>query len=84
MQLCHIIANLCNWVVNIIRFNSIYKRVKPLMESLDVATRSKRKAMDDLAVVNAQLAVIEEKLATLQNEFKEATQEKAKYDYLSV
>jgi len=84
MQLCHIIANLCNWVVNIIRFNGIYKRVKPLMESLDVATRSKRKAMDDLAVVNAQLAVIEEKLATLQNEFKEATQEKAKYDYLSV
>ena len=27
-------ANLCNWVVNIIRFNSIYKRVKPLMDSL--------------------------------------------------
>ena len=49
------------------------------MESLDVATKAKRKAMDDLAVVNAQLAVIEEKLTTLQNEFKEATQEKAKY-----
>lgn len=48
------------------------------MESLDVATRSKRKAMDDLAVVNAQLAVIEDKLTTLQNEFKDATQEKAK------
>mmetsp|Transcript_22422 Transcript_22422/g.30704 ORF Transcript_22422/g.30704 Transcript_22422/m.30704 type:complete len:1916 (+) Transcript_22422:3-5750(+) len=73
-------ANLANWVINIIRFNGIYKRVKPLMESLDVATRSKRKAMDDLAVVNAQLAVIEEKLTTLQNEFKDATQEKAKVE----
>ena len=47
-----------------------------------MATRSKRKAMDDLAVVNAQLAVIEEKLTTLQNEFKEATQEKAKYEMI--
>ena len=27
-------ANLVSWVVNIIRFNSIYKRVKPLMDSL--------------------------------------------------
>jgi hypothetical protein len=45
---------------------------------LDVATRTKKKAMDDLAVVIAQLALIEEKLATLQSEFKDATQEKAK------
>lgn len=65
-------------MINIIRYNGIYKRVKPLMESLDVATRAKKKAMDDLAVVIAQLALIEEKLATLQSEFKDATQEKAK------
>jgi hypothetical protein len=34
--------------------------------------------------VNAQLAVIEEKLTTLQNEFKEATQEKAQYDNIII
>jgi hypothetical protein len=32
-------ANLANWVINIIQYNGIYKRVKPLMESLDGATK---------------------------------------------
>eukprot|EP01038_Epipyxis_sp_PR26KG_P005405 gene5405-7492_t len=73
-------ANLANWVINIIRFNGIYKRVKPLMESLEVATKSKRKAEDDLGVVKEKLAVIEGKLAKLQSEFMAATQEKAKVE----
>ena len=73
-------ANLANWVINIIGFNGIYKRVKPLMESLDVATKSKKKAEDDLGVVKDKLAVIENKLAKLQSEFKDATQEKAKVE----
>ena len=30
-------AYLCKWVVNIVRFNSIYKRVKPLMDSAEAA-----------------------------------------------
>ena len=30
-------ANLCNWVVNIIGYNEIYKRVKPLMDSCRVS-----------------------------------------------
>jgi dynein heavy chain len=36
-------ANLVNWVINMIRFNNIYKRVKPLMDSLDIASKSKKK-----------------------------------------
>jgi dynein heavy chain len=73
-------ANLANWVINIVRFNGIYKRVKPLMESLDVATRSKKKAEEDLSIVKDKLAVIESKLAKLQSEFMAATQEKAKVE----
>jgi dynein heavy chain len=73
-------ANLANWVINIIRFNGIYKRVRPLMESLDVATKAKRKAEDDLSVVKEKLQVIENKLATLQSEFTAATDEKAKVE----
>lgn len=73
-------ANLANWVINIVRFNGIYKKVKPLMDSLDLATKAKKKAEDDLAVVQAQLDVIEGKLNKLQASFMAATQEKAKVE----
>ena len=73
-------ANLANWVINIIQYNGIYKRVRPLMESLDQATKAKRKAEDDLAVVQAVLDEIESKLAGLQVEFMAATQEKARVE----
>ena len=73
-------ANLCNWVVNIVQYNGIYKRVKPLMDSLEVASKAKRKAEDDLAVVKEKLDIIQGKLNTLQAEFMAATQEKAKVE----
>jgi dynein heavy chain len=70
-------ANLCNWVVNIVQYNGIYKRIKPLMDSLAVAQAGKKKSEADLAVVAEKLAVIEEKLNKLQAEFTGAMQEKA-------
>ena len=73
-------ANLANWVINIIQFNGIYKRVKPLMESLEVARKSKAKADEDLGVVQAALAEIDAKLANLQAQFTDATQEKARVE----
>eukprot|EP00595_Chromulina_sp_UTEXLB2642_P002193 CAMPEP_0196768326 /NCGR_PEP_ID=MMETSP1095-20130614/42615_1 /TAXON_ID=96789 ORGANISM="Chromulina nebulosa, Strain UTEXLB2642" /NCGR_SAMPLE_ID=MMETSP1095 /ASSEMBLY_ACC=CAM_ASM_000446 /LENGTH=520 /DNA_ID=CAMNT_0042137751 /DNA_START=817 /DNA_END=2376 /DNA_ORIENTATION=- len=73
-------ANLVNWVVNILEFNKIYKRVKPLMDSLEIATKSKRKAEEDLAVVNDKITVIESKLHNLQTQFTYAMQEKAKVE----
>ena len=47
---------------------------------LDVASKSKRKAEEDLALVNERLAVIEGKLAKLQAEFMAATQEKGRVE----
>jgi dynein heavy chain len=73
-------ANLANWVINIIQYNGIYKRVRPLMESLDHATKAKRKAEEDLSVVKEKLSAIEQKLSTLQMEFMAATQEKARVE----
>ena len=73
-------ANLCNWVVNIVKFNGIYKRVKPLMDALDVSAKAKRRAEDDLAAVNEVLAVIEGKLNKLQATFMAATEAKAKVE----
>ena len=73
-------ANLCNWVVNIVKYNGIYKRVKPLMDSLEIASKSKQKAEDDLAAVNEILSGIQAKLNKLQVTFRAATEEKAKVE----
>jgi dynein heavy chain len=73
-------ANLVNWVINMIRFNNIYKRVKPLMDSLDIASKSKKKAEEDLYLVNEKLYIIEGKLNKLQLEFISATQEKGRVE----
>lgn len=70
-------ANLCNWVVNIITFNRVYKKVKPLMDQLEQAQKAKQIAEGDLAAVKKKLATIDGTLEELQRSFLEATQEKA-------
>ena len=73
-------ANLCNWVVNIITYNKVYKKIRPLMEDLAAAQAVKAKAEEELAVVDAKLAKINEALDALQMQFLEATSEKAKVE----
>ena len=73
-------ANLCNWVVNIITYNKVYKKIRPLMEDLAAAQAVKAKAEGELAVVDAKLAKINEALDALQMQFLEATSEKAKVE----
>ena len=73
-------ANLCNWVINIVKFNGIYKRCKPLMDSLNEATKSKAKAEEDLGAVTAILDVIQGKLDQLKRAFELATDEKARVE----
>ena len=70
-------ANLCNWVVNIVMFNKVYKKVKPLMEELELAQAAKAAAEADLAVVQEQLDKLAAELEVLQKDFLVATQEKA-------
>jgi dynein heavy chain, axonemal len=59
-------ANLCNWVVNIIAFNKIYKKVKPLMDALEQARATKAQAETDLAAIMAIVAEVEHNLSKLQ------------------
>lgn len=73
-------ANLCNWVVNIITFNQVYKKVKPLMDQLEMAQKAKSVAEKDLATVEGKLAQIDSTLNDLQRSFLEATQEKARVE----
>ena len=70
-------ANLCDWVINIINFNKIYKKVKPLMLQLDAARASKASAEKDLGEVITIMTGIEEKLNKLQASFLKATEDKS-------
>ena len=42
-------ANLSNWVCNVYRYNRIYVKVKPLMDSLEEAKKKKQGAEQSLA-----------------------------------
>lgn len=44
-------SKLCAWSVNIVTFNRIYKKVRPLQEAKDKATEDLEIAMKDLAKV---------------------------------
>lgn len=50
------------------------------MDSLEVATKSKKKAEDDLGIVVEKLSIFEAKLRQLESQFTQATQEKAKVE----
>ena len=73
-------ANLCNWVVNIVKYCKIYRRVAPLMARLEAAKADKAAADEALAKVEAVVAEVEGRLAGLQANFQKATMEKAKVE----
>ncbi len=55
-------AFLTNWVVNIVTYNKIYKKVAPLMAKVAAATETKEKAEASLAIVMAQVKAVEDKV----------------------
>ncbi|RYG70338.1 hypothetical protein EON64_00425, partial [archaeon] len=73
-------ANLCNWVVNIVKFNRIYVKVKPLMDQLEQARASKAAAEASLAAAQAVVAAVDAKLKILGDKFQEASDEKAEVE----
>ncbi|CAM9898753.1 unnamed protein product, partial [Phaeothamnion confervicola] len=73
-------ANLCTWVISIYTYNRIYVKVKPLMDALEAARRSKAEADASLKAANDSVAAVEAKLQQLQDRFMEATEEKAKVE----
>ena len=69
-------ANLCSWVLNIYKFNRIYVKVKPLMDSLEAARATKAAAEKKLEGVQALVAEVQSRLADLRSTLLEATEEK--------
>ena len=69
-------AYLTNWVVNIIGYNKIYKKVAPLMAKVKEATAAKLAAEAKLAVVLARVKEVEERVQLLEKTLAEAVTEK--------
>merc|ERR1719482_444348 len=73
-------ANLTNWVINIVGYNKIYKKVAPLMEEVRVATETKEAAEEALGIVLARVAEVQAKVAQLNQEKDEAVAEKERVE----
>ena len=62
-------AYLCSWIVNIVRFNSIFKKVKPLKDSADAAVLEKVRMINEkVDALKAKLFEAEEQKRRVENE----------------
>ena len=73
-------AYLCKWIVNIIIFNGIYKRVKPLMDTAEEAERTANEKKAELAIVLERVRVINEKVDALKQQLYEAEEAKRRVE----
>lgn len=73
-------AYLCSWIVNIVRFNSIFKKVKPLKDSADAAEALANEKLAELAVVLEKVRQINEKVDALKAKLFEAEEQKRRVE----
>lgn len=69
-------ANLCSWVVNTVRYNTIYKNVKPLMESAEAAEKLANEKQVELQVVLDKVKVLVDKVNALKAQLADAEAKK--------
>lgn len=65
-------AYLCSWVCNIIKYNTIYKKVKPLKDAAAAAEQEANTKKAELAVVVEKVRLINEKVDALKAQLAEA------------
>lgn len=68
---------LCEYINNIINYNTIYKNVKPLMDSAEAAEKSKKDAEASLKIVIDKVNDINAKVGELKEKLEEAETTKA-------
>lgn len=73
-------AFLCKWVINIVTYNSIYKKVKPLMETAEAAEALANSKADELAIVKEKVRLITEKVDALKAKLEEAEDAKQRVE----
>jgi len=59
-------AFLCAWVINIVIYNTIFKKVKPLKDAADFAQNTAETKQAELAIVIEQVRLINEKVDALK------------------
>ena len=73
-------AYLCSCIVKIVRFNSIFKKVKPLKDSADAAEALANEKLAELAVVLEKVRMINEKVDALKAKLFEAEEQKRRVE----
>lgn len=53
------------WLVNLVRYNTIYKKVKPLMDTAEFAKQTAETKKKELEVVQAKVADVTAKVEAL-------------------
>jgi dynein heavy chain len=65
-------AYLCAWMINCVKFNTIYKKVKPLQDSANAAEALANAKKEELAIVMEKVREINEKVDALKTQLAEA------------
>jgi dynein heavy chain len=65
-------ANLCNWVVNIIEYNRIFRNVEPLRATAEAAESLANQKMAELKIVQDKVAEIVSKVNDLKEQLRQA------------
>ena len=73
-------AYLCKWIINVVIFNSIFKKVKPLMESSEEAERTAKEKEAELFIVKEKVRLICEKVDALRQRLYEAEEAKRRVE----
>ena len=68
---------LCSWIVNIVKYNTIYKKVKPLMDTAEAADALAKQKQEEQNVVDERVRVVKERVAELNEKLQEAVDKKA-------
>jgi dynein heavy chain len=71
---------LCGWMVNVVKYNEIYKKVKPLQDSAAEAEALANSKKEELAIVMEKVRVINEKVGDLKAQLAEAEAVAAKVE----
>lgn len=73
-------AYLCKWIINVVIYNSIYKRVKPLMDTAEAAEAIANQKKAELEVVLERVRLINEKVDALKQKLYEAEEAKRRVE----
>jgi len=73
-------AFLASWVVNIVAYNKIFKKVKPLKEAADAAQAEADAKQQELAVVMEKVRQINEKVDGLKQQLQDAEDAKKRVE----